>query len=127
MPAENREPDELFTHLSEAIMNAISRSDEVIEILTGLHEKGLVRTDSVFNLLISLDELAAKMEIKANEDNPIGRVCPAPEPARLQAKSFLTNQLIDGRVLSENEKRFEEFCSAVFDEVNWLKKVGIKF
>ncbi|MFQ5482163.1 MAG: hypothetical protein ACE5ER_05340 [Nitrospinaceae bacterium] len=127
MAANNREPDAIIKHLSAAIRNAISRSDEVIEILAGLQAKGLIGADSVFNLLISLDDLAAKMETKANGDDSRGRVSPAQEPARLRAKPSLNNQWIDGRVLSENEKRFEEFYSVVFDEKNWLKKVGIRF
>jgi len=120
MGAGDRELDALYAQLTEAIMKAVSGSADVYGMLIQLQEKGLIHRESVFNLLISLEELSTLMDISPLPDPP-RKVEPAPCP-----RVNLREDRIDGRKLSSNEKKFEEFCRSIFNEGDWLKKARLK-
>ncbi len=120
MEAGDREQDALYAGLTEAIMKAISESPEVQRRLGRLQRKGLVHRESVFNLLISLDELSALMDLGALEEAPY-KMEPAP-----RGETAATPECIDGKPLSRNEKKFEEFFQAIFNERDWLRKLRIR-
>ena len=114
MEAGDRELDALYAQLTEAIMKAVSESSDVYGIIDRLQEKGLVHKESVFNLLVSLEELSTLMDIRPLPEAPY-KVEPTPRVDR-----------IDGEKLSRNEKKFEEFCQSIFNENDWLKKARLK-
>lgn len=106
--------EEGYSQLSEAIMQAISHSPEIRQILSGLREKGLITHESYFNFILSLEELSTLLEMpSAEEDRKQLEPCPADEP--------------EPGTLSENELKFEEYYRKVFDEKEWLRKARLKF
>lgn len=107
--------EEGYSELSEAIMQAISHSPEIRQILSGLREKGLITHESYFNFILSLEELSTLLEMpSADEDRRTLEPCrPADKPKP--------------DTLSENELKFEEYYRKVFDEKKWLRKARLKF
>ena len=125
--------DEIYEKLSAAIMNSITSSKDVKELLKELGSQGLITKSAVFNLLLSLEELDDYVNPKPFSEK-IYKLEPNGEPPKpktvlefgfsnLEEKE---TQAIDGEMLSNKEKLFEDYCSTVFDEKDWLKKARIK-
>lgn len=89
-----------YEKLYEAIMRAITSSDEVKEILQDLQAADKIDSMAVMNVILSLEELS---EIIQSGATPKGR----------KSAGFPSRELKEA--LGEN-----------FDEVQWLKKVGIR-
>lgn len=106
--------EEGYSQLSEAIMQAISHSPEIRQILSGLREKGLITHESYFNFILSLEELSTLLEMPSTEENRRQL-----EPGQADKPKPDT--------LSENELKFEEYYRKVFDEKEWLRKARLKF
>lgn len=128
MSTDDSYMDEIYQRFNEAIMNAIVSSDDIRDLLLEIGSKGYINESSVFNLFLSLEELDSYMNPKAHEtESAPSAGTPAPLNPELQEdtapKSLL---LIDGKMLSDKEREFEEYCSRKFDEGEWLKKVRIK-
>ena len=123
--------DEIYEKLSAAIMNAITSSKDVKELLKELGSQGLITESAVFNLLLSLQELDDYVNPKPFSEN-IYKLEPSGEPPKPKTvlefgyASKEETQSIDGQKLSEKEKLFEEYCRSVFDEKDWLKKARLK-
>jgi len=123
--------DEIYEKLSAAIMNAITSSKDVKELLKELGSNGLITESAVFNLLLSLEELDDYVNPKPFSEK-IYKLEPNGEPPK--PKTVLEfgfsnkeeTQAIDGERLSNKEELFEDYCNSVFDEKDWLKKARIK-
>lgn len=123
--------DEIYEKLSAAIMNAITSSKDVKELLKELGSHGLITKSAVFNLLLSLEELDDYVNPKPFSEKiyklePYGE---PPKPKTVLEFGFADKeetQSIDGDRLSSKEKLFEDYCNSVFDEKDWLKKARIK-
>ncbi len=123
--------DEIYEKLSAAIMNAITSSKDVKELLKELGSQGLITESAVFNLLLSLEELdnyvnPRPFSEKIYKLEPTGK---SPKPKTVLEFGFVNkedSQSIDGRKLSDKEQLFEDYYRSVFDENDWLKKARIK-
>ena len=123
--------DEIYEKLSAAIMNAITSSKDVKELLKELGSQGLITESAVFNLLLSLEELDTYVNPKPFSEK-IYKLEPSGEPPK--PKTVLEfgfankeeSQTPDGGKLSEKERMFEDYCRSVFDEKDWLKKARLK-
>ena len=123
--------DGMYEKLSAAIMQSITSSDEVSEILQDLGSKNLIHDSAVFNLLFSLEELDSFMNPK-----PFHEEIYKLEPPKTSSKPKSSlefgysakgeRHLIDGRKLSEREKMFEDYYRAVFSEKDWMRKARLK-
>ncbi len=123
--------DEMYEKLGAAIMQSITSSDEIREILQDLGSKGLIHESAVFNMLLSLEELDSYMNPK-----PFHETIYKLEPPKTSSKpkSILEfgysdkdgKNLVDGKKLSEREKMFEDYYRAVFSEKDWMKKARLK-
>lgn len=123
--------DEIYEKLSAAIMNAITSSKDVKELLQELGSEGLITESAVFNLLLSLQELDDYVNPKSFSEK-IYKLEPSgapPKPKTVLEFGFTNTeetQSIDGQELSDKEQLFEDYCRSVFDEKDWLKKARLK-
>ncbi len=123
--------DEIYEKLSAAIMNSITSSKDVKELLKELGSQGLITKSAVFNLLLSLEELDDYVNPKPFSEK-IYKLEPSgepPKPKTVLEFGFSNNedsQSIDGQQLSNKEQLFEDYCHSVFDQKDWLKKARIK-
>ncbi len=123
--------DGMYEKLSAAIMQSITSSDEVSEILQDLGSKNLIHDSAVFNLLLSLEELDTFMNPKSFHEE-IYKL--EPPNAISRPKSTLEfsysgkdeRNLVDGKKLSKRERLFEDYYRAVFSEKDWMKKARLK-
>ena len=123
--------DEIYEKLSAAIMNSITSSKDVKELLKELGSEGLITESAVFNLLLSLEELDDYMNPKPFSEKTY-KLEPSGKPSK--PKTVLEfgfsakedSQEDDGEKLSGKEQMFEDYCSSAFDEQDWLKKARIK-
>lgn len=123
--------DGMYEKLSAAIMQSITSSDEIREILQDLGSKDLIHESAVFNLLLSLEELDTFMNPKPFHEE-IYKL--EPPNTNLKPKSTLEfgysskdeRNLVDGKKLSKRERLFEDYYRAVFSEKDWMKKVRLK-
>ncbi len=123
--------DEIYEKLSAAIMNAITSSKDVKELLKELGTHGLITESAVFNLLLSLEELDDYVNPKPFSEK-IYKLEPSrkpPKPKTVLEFGYVNKddpQAIDGEKLSNKEKLFEDYCRSVFDEKDWLRKARLK-
>lgn len=122
--------DKEYEELNDAILKAIVSSSEVKKLLLDFKKKELINDTAVLNLILSLDELCEMIAAKA----PSSASYKAEPPARKQSEKNTAGQtqaqkirthFIDGKDLSENEIRFEEFCQQEFNQQEWLRKAKI--
>lgn len=131
MDSDESYQDEIYEKLSAAIMNAITSSGDVKELLKDLGSEGLITESAVFNLLLSLQELDEYVNPKASSEK-IYKLEPSGEPRRPKTvlefgfSDDAETQAIDGDSLSSKEQLFEDYCRSVFDEKDWLKKARLK-
>jgi len=64
MSSDDSYLDGMYEKLSAAIMQSITSSDEISEILQDLGSKNLIHDSAVFNLLLNLEELDSFMNPK---------------------------------------------------------------
>ena len=123
--------DKMYEKLSAAIMQSITSSDEIREILADLGSKDLIHESAVFNLLLSLEELDTFMNPKSFHEEVYKLEPPKPN---FKPKSTLEfgysgkdeRNLVDGKKLSKRERLFEDYYRAVFSEKDWMKKARLK-
>ena len=139
----------LWTEISKAIL----KSPDVQFSIKKLQKLQLLDYVSEFNLVLEVDKLIESI-LKQNEDREAStqdlnklkeefleaKANSDPEELQLQTdpeESETLNlspsvtpdplQWVDGKALSENEIRFEEFFNQQFDEKHWMKKAKIRF
>jgi len=131
MSSDDSYLDGMYEKLSAAIMQSITSSDEISEILQDLGSKNLIHDSAVFNLLLNLEELDSFMNPKPFNEETYKL---EPPKTTFKPKSSLEfgysgkgeKNLIDGKKLSEREKMFEDYYRAVFSEKDWMKKARLK-
>jgi len=143
----------LVEFLWAEINRAILRSPDVRSSVKSLQALDLLNYVSDYNLVLDVKTLV-EMIVKDEEgdafgsmeesdtlgaDDMVPKFFEAPSERR-RADDFTGEsgddvgavrksggQRIDGRVLSENEIRFQERLQEEFDEEDWMKKAGIRF
>ena len=123
--------DEMYEKLSAAIMQSITSSDEIREILADLRSKDLIHDSAVFNLLLSLEELDPFMNPKSFHEEiyklePPNAISRPKSTLEFGYSSKDERNLVDGKKLSKRERLFEDYYRAVFSEKDWMKKARLK-
>ena len=153
MTWERDKKKRLAEYLWTEINKAILKSPDVQFSIKKLQKLQLLDYVSEFNLVLEVDKLIESI-LKQNEDREAStqdliklkeefleaKANSDPEELQLQTdpeESETLNlspsvtpdplQWVDGKALSENEIRFEEFFNQQFDEKHWMKKAKIRF
>ena len=153
MTWERDKKKRLAEYLWTEINKAILKSPDVQFSIKKLQKLQLLDYVSEFNLVLEVDKLIESI-LKQNEDREAStqdlnklkeefleaKENSDPEELQLQTdpeESETLNlspsvtpdplQWVDGKALSENEIRFEEFFNQQFDEKHWMKKAKIRF
>lgn len=111
----------LVEHLWAEINRAIVDSSQVKIALMNIEELGLLKEVSEYNLVLDVHKLIDMMSM--------GREGQAGPDPRENARDALPEerQCIDGKPMTPNQIRFEEYARERFDEREWMKKAGIRF
>jgi hypothetical protein len=113
-------------NLSKAIVEAILASEDVKQALEKLNATDDVTGKNFMVFMVSLDSLsdARKLEMEAKS---AGLIPEMPKPKRRKpVKKSETPELIDGQLISPNEKKFHDFIAEKFDSESWLKRLRLK-
>ena len=122
-----------YEYLNDAILQAITGSKEVQNILVRLKEEESFDHMAVLNLFLSLDELFEMISDKRNSS--VAYKLEPVETQRLQEEEKTIDRpsssghwknKIDGKLLTLNETLFENYCQGKFNEKVWLKKARIR-
>ena len=122
-----------YQNLNDAILQAITGSKEVQNILARLKKEENLDHMAVLNLFLSLDELFEMISDKRNSS--VAYKLEPVEPQRSQeeektidrsSSSERWKNKIDGKLLTLNETLFENYCQRNFNEKAWLKKARIR-
>ena len=103
---------ELLDYVAE--FNLVLEVDKLIESILKKNAEKETKTKSILEELHIHAELGKDLE----EKETLG----LPSPS-----SSNPSQWVDGKALSENEIRFEEYFNQRFDEKHWMKKAKIRF
>ena len=122
-----------YENLNDAILQAITGSKEVQNILVRLKEEENFDHMAVLNLFLSLDELFEMISDK-NYSSVAYKMEPVePEQSQKEEKTIdrpssseRWKNKIDGKMLTLNETLFESYCQGKFNEKAWLKKARIQ-
>jgi len=157
MTWDNEKKKRLAEYLWTEINKAILKSPEVQFSIKKLHKLQLLDYVSEFNLVLEVDKLIESIlkqnaeheesthdldklkedifETKANL--PYGELQLYSEqkenlgkreiPSIASAFAHEPLKRVDGKALSENEIRFEEYFNQQFNEKHWMKKAKIRF
>ena len=134
------EKKRLAEYLWTEINKAILKSPDVQFSIKKLQKLELLDYVSEFNLVLEVDKLIESI-LKKNttKENKADSIL---EELHIQAKlgndreeketpdlpsSSKLSQWVDGKALSENEIRFEEYFNQRFDEKHWMKRAKIRF
>ena len=122
-----------YENLNDAILQAITGSKEVQNILVRLKEEENFDHMAVLNLFLSLDELFEMISDKRNSSvayklEPVEtqRLQEEEKTIDRQSSSEHWKNKIDGKLLTLNETLFENYCQGKFNEKAWLKKAHIR-
>ena len=140
MSWEGDEKKRLAEYLWTEINKAILKSPDVQLSIKKLQKLELLDYVSEFNLVLEVDKLIEsilkKNTPKGNKADSIleelhihaefGNDRGKKETVDLPSSSK-PSQWVDGKALSENEIRFEEYSNQRFDEKHWMKKAKIRF
>ena len=140
MSWEGDEKKRLAEYLWTEINKAILKSPDVQFSIKKLQKLELLDYVSEFNLVLEVDKLIEsilkKNTTKENKADSIleewhihaelGNDREEKETLDLPSSSKLS-QWVDGKALSENEIRFEEYFNQRFDEKHWMKRAKIRF
>ena len=122
-----------YENLNDAILQAITGSKEVQNILVRLREEENLDHMAVLNLFLSLDELFEMISDKRNSS--VAYKLEPTKPQRPQEEEKIIDRppsserwknKIDGKLLTLNETLFESYCQGKFDEIAWLRKARIR-
>ena len=122
-----------YESLNDAILQAITGSKEVQNILARLKEEENLDHMAVLNLFLSLDELFEMISEKRNSSvtyklEPVESQQPQEEEKAIERSSSSKSRAnkIDGKLLTLNETLFQNYCQGKFNEEAWLKKARIR-
>ena len=122
-----------YENLNDAILQAITGSKEVQNILVRLKEEENFDHMAVLNLFLSLDELFEMISDKNNSSVAYKMEPVEPEQSQEEEKTIdrpssseRWKNKIDGKMLTLNETLFESYCQGKFNEKAWLNKARIR-
>tara|TARA_B100000686_G_scaffold78628_1_gene84667 strand:- start:193 stop:594 length:402 start_codon:yes stop_codon:yes gene_type:complete len=122
-----------YENLNDAILQAITGSKEVKNILARLKEEENLDNIAVLNLFLSLDELFEMMSDKRNSSVAYKLEPVEPQQTHEEEKTIdrkpsskRWKNKIDGKLLTLNETLFENYCQEKFNDKAWLKKARIR-
>ena len=122
-----------YENLNDAILQAITGSKEVQNILVRLKEEENFDHMAVLNLFLSLDELFEMISDKNNSSvaykmEPVESEQSQEEEKTIDrpSSSERWKNKIDGKMLTLNETLFESYCQGKFNEKAWLNKARIR-
>jgi len=122
-----------YENLNDAILQAITGSKEVQNILVRLKEEESFDHMAVLNLFLSLDELFEMISDKNNSSVAYKMEPVEPEQSQEEEKTIdrpssseRWKNKIDGKMLTLNETLFESYCQGKFNEKAWLNKARIR-
>lgn len=157
MTWERDQKKRLAEYLWTEINKAILKSPEVQFSIKKLHKLQLLDYVSEFNLVLEVDKLIESImkHNEARETNALDLDKLKEEILKAEGSAILDElklnsependseeketpeitsplspepvQWVDGKALSENEIRFEEYFNQRFDEKHWMKKAKIRF
>lgn len=120
--SDSESPERDFEKLSKAITEAVMRSEKVREIVKDIQKKDNICPQSFMVLVLKMDALtdSDKLEVEDGfaEDSP-------PQIFEEKKKPKEQAQYIDGRKLTKNEIKFQEYTKDQFDTENWLRRNGL--
>ena len=122
-----------YENLNDAILQAITGSKEVKNILARLKEEENLDNIAVLNLFLSLDELFEMMSDERNSSVAYKLEPVEPQQTHEEEKTIdrkpsskRWKNKIDGKLLTLNETLFENYCQEKFNDKAWLKKARIR-
>ncbi len=118
-----RKPQNDLERLSNAIINAILRSEEVKGIISRLQGDALIQPEDVFALALKFPTpgvMEARMG-RINQDDEAGDSFNEETFESEENDDPPFGQFIDGLKLNEKEIKFQEFLARRFDESGWMK------
>lgn len=113
----NKGLPEDFEELSQAITDAIAKSQEVKKVLNKIKNQNLLNMNTFLALLLKI-ETGRGERFEIEEKKVIKK--------RKHPFSSKSTQYIDGVELSDREVAFEEYCAKKFNQSKWLKKWRLK-
>ena len=122
-----------YQNLNDAILQAITGSKEVQNILARLKEEENLDHMAVLNLFLSLEELFEIISDKRNSSVTYKLEPMEPQQSQEEEKiidrpssSERWKNKIDGKLLTLNETLFQNYCQGKFNQKAWLKKARIR-
>jgi len=117
----NSEPN--FEKLSKAITEAVMSSNKVKKVMSEMQKTEKICPQSFMVLVLKMQALSEAMDTEL-EHEPEAFEEP---PVKKKKKSSKKSQYIDGKKLSPNEIKFQEFRDKDFDSDDWLRENGLIF
>lgn len=116
----------VYEALRNAIFEAIHDSKNVKSLIKIIQDHQML--DDLYGYMESLEirQLIESMAFEPSEPKLIAEGEMPVESENSNTTSSEDKQFIDGRVVSVNEKLFEEFFQSAFNEEGWLKKLKIR-
>ncbi|MBI4667223.1 MAG: hypothetical protein HY751_12545 [Nitrospinae bacterium] len=116
--------------LSQAIMEAITRNEDVMALLQDLKKRQVVDSSTLLGLALRIGEIIEVSGMMYRQDE-IEEMTETPMAETGEEKQELVlarrKELVDGREQSKNEVSFREWVAERFDERAWLKKARLIF
>lgn len=116
-------PERDFEKLSKAITDAVMNSEKVKKIVAEIQKKEKICPQSFMVLVLKMQVLTESLEMEVEDDS----IEKKPLKKEDKKKASEQPQFIDGRKLSKNEIKFQEYSSRRFNADNWLKRNGLTF
>ncbi len=125
---DDRKREKELKELSQVIVDALTRNDEVMGLLADLKDRKIIDSSTLLGLALKINDL---LEISGATIDQIGQNSSErsmkTEPAKHtnQDDSKDVKEVVDGRELTPLEIAFERWASEKFDEKKWLRKAGL--
>jgi hypothetical protein len=110
-----------FERLSRAITDAVMNSEKVKKVVAEIQKKEKICPQSFMVLVLKMQVLTESLGIEIEEDDLVEK---GPLKSKDEKKSEKP-QYVDGRRLSKNEIKFQEYTNKQFDTESWLKRNGL--
>lgn len=116
----------VYEALRNAIFEAIHDSKNVKSLIKIIQDHQML--DDLYGYMESLEirQLIESMAFEPSEPKLISEGETPVESENSNTTRSEDKQFIDGRVVSVNEKLFEDFFQSAFNEEGWLKKLKIR-
>ena len=118
-----KKPQDGLERLSNAIINAILRSEEVKGLISRLQGEAKIQSEDVFALALKFPTPGV-MEARMGRIDQGGEAGDSFDEETFESEENdkpAFGQFIDGMKLNEKEIEFQEFLAQRFDENDWMK------